>query len=96
MLDRPTFDEPTFNQPMPDQRTFDQLVFDRLTFDRLTLVIVGIALLTTPGSLFAQHGGGGGGHGMMSTGMGNSAGRADGVLRCSLRLHHRFRRVHAA
>jgi len=96
MLDRPTFDEPTFNQPMPDQRTFDQLVFDRLTFDHLTLVIVGIALLTTPGSLFAQHGGGGGGHGMMSTGMGNSAGRADGVEeKDGLRDFHRAMAIQA-
>jgi hypothetical protein len=97
MLDRPTFDEPTFNQPMPDQRTFGQLIFDRLTFDRLTLVIVGIALLTTPGSLFAQHGGGGGGgHGMMSTGTGNGAGRADGVEeKDGLRDFHRAMAIQA-
>jgi hypothetical protein len=76
-------DQPTFNQPMPDQRTFITFAQSRrpaVTHNAsAAVVIVAIALLTAPGTLFAQHGGGGGGHGMMSTGMGNSAGRADGV-----------------
>jgi hypothetical protein len=42
-------------------------------------LFVGLALLISPGIVLAQHGGGGSGGGMMSTGVGNGAGRPDGV-----------------
>jgi hypothetical protein len=91
MFNEPMLDQLTFNQPMPDLLISDPLTFGvtqnvsaasscAMPSRRAAVVIIGIALLTIPGSLFAQHGGGGGGgHGMMSTGMGNSAGRPDGV-----------------
>ncbi len=50
----------------------------RISVPGVAVLVVGIALLVSPGRMFARHGGGGG-HGMMGTGIGGSAGRPAGV-----------------
>jgi hypothetical protein len=65
--------QPTLSQSRPTS----QVSALAIPMREIAITIIAIALLTAPASLFAQRGGGG--HGMMSTGMGNSAGRPDGV-----------------